>query len=306
MMKLKNLLLIIIFMSLICSSVFAFDPIIDLNEVAEIYLLNKELLNIEYYDAFNEANFISKLKNLWFENSLKSVFFKNYLLQSENSSVKESVMKFIKKEQVEDIYAKAIRIKYSMVEQKDANNLSGVKMVFDGDIIDEKINYSLFTINEYFSDKLRVIYPWNGFSQFSASEGDNFEDDKILMIGGGTNTVTIFLDKYTDETGEEYEKLLKPGVIIDRYEEIYQFDVEEYMFNNEAVEKARFIFAEGFDSYFKDSIRNFDCYLVIKTRSGVTYKVNYFVNMSIININYDNYYDLARLFCMYCLMTVAI
>lgn len=301
----KKITLALLFFNTI-SLLFAFDPIVDLNEASEIYLLNKELINIEFSEDYDESNFDTYLSNLWNDGSLKSIYFKNYLLQSNNDSVRKSVIHFIEREMIDDSYSRAILTKYEMKEIENANNTEGQFLSYDDEVFDEKVSFSLFTVNKYFSESLRVIYPWNSFSQYSITDSDNPGNDVILMVGGGTNTITVFLNAYDDHSGEEYKKLLEPNHITERYEQIYQFDVKEYLFNNESIDSASFIFGEGYDTYFTDSIKNFDVYLAIRTKAGKTYRINYFLNMSTANVNWDNYYDLARLFCLYCLMSVAV
>ena len=302
-MKVKRRL-ITLFMLIVAANLYAFDPIADLNEVGVIYPLNTELLKIEYADDYDDEDFSSKLELIWPEESLRSVYFKNYLLQTEKESIKRSVLDYFTANNINDSYSKAIKTKYNMTEAMDKNNTCEKRLTYNDEIFDEEVNFSLFTLNKYFSDRLQVIYPWNSYSQFVVADDEEKGDSKILMVGGGTNTVTVFLNKYDDSDGEEYDKLLNQQVNKEKYEKVYQFDVDEYMFNNGNVQDASFVFAEGADTFFKGNIRNFDCCLVVHSKTGETYKINYFVNMSTSNVNYDNYFDLYRLFCMYCLMTV--
>lgn len=306
--KMKFFILALVVFS--SSFIFAFDPIVDLNEVPEIFKFNGELIKLEFgedfEDDFSSEKFQQLLETLWNQESLKAIHFKNYLLQTRNDHVKEVVVRFINSYQLGDSYSQAIIKKYKMKEIEDGNNFSGSALSDNNQTFDEKVNYGLFVNERYFGDKLQVTYPWNDYLSL-VDENDQGEDsNKVLVVGGGTNTITIFIEHYSDEDGIEYGKLAEIENMKLKYENISQFEVQEYLFNNEKVAYANFSAAEGKDNNFKSPIRNFECNLLIHTTDGNTYRVNYFLNMSSVNNSIDVFHDLARLVCMYTLMTIAI
>ncbi len=304
---------IIIFLLLInCSIIFAQDGFnsSELEWAGDIVKLNKQFIGYETTDIIQENEIIKLLDELWNVNDIRSIYLKHFLIYTHNQQIQNIVNNYIDTKGICDIYTEIIKNKYNMIQIEDnADNGKSYKYALNNEIFDEDINYILLIQNEYFDNELMLIYPWNKYNEIiikdinTDQKVDN-HDNKIFTYGRGTNTITIFFDKYVDHDLKKYEELLNSNHLYGRYTDLKRVIVTSYLFNNTSIVKAEILFGNGPDTYFTNSIQNGDIFLVIHESSGNTYRVNYFMNISTANNNYKVRIDIWRLLQLYCLMTL--
>lgn len=162
---------------------------------------------------------------------------------------------------------------------------------FMNNTYDENINLASFTEFKPFDDEFGICIPMNNYSILSPNVKTEGTDDKWFMAGGPTNSFTVHV-KETENVNSDRDSMLK-AMNNDYFETRFPdtwviYDLEkEGCLSNSGVDKYLIAYGVGPDI----TIPEIDCCTFItylyREKEKKLYSVEYTMNFSVINSNYD-------------------
>jgi len=223
------------------------------------------------------------------------LLFESYLLKTKNEKIQNYISSYINQNNLQDNFSSTLnRLYQGKPEQYTSNNQKYERINISGNFIDEEIN--LFNMKEItvFNNDLGLMLFDNNWTIVNIKDDITNEKNISLIYGGGTNSIAIYIKQTTNISFNDFKMLQIDGKF---YKEKYS-DYQVIELPNEGIlgrSGADHIFlgvGSGADIAFKD-IDNFSAVMFIYSEKNQTgYKIDYFMNISPKNNNYQIRNDL--------------
>ena len=229
-------------------------------------------------------------------NDLISLQMENFLRDVKNKDVQKKVSDYIKKNKIDTPYTQALLKKYSSTEKKfDDNGHEVIQYSYKEEEFDEDI--ILYNFNEIhpFNDEFGLLLFANDWNVLTLNNNDGTpSDEKTIYVihGGGTNCLTVsFKEIENVNSKEDFAKIINPFIESknqgDQADEwsFYQLN-KTGVLENCGVDEYIIYSRIGPDIIPEISAGSFGAFLYSE-KYGKVYRIDFFLNYSKININYD-------------------
>lgn len=282
-------------------------------EINEIYIPDDDemsyllsaynfLCDMEYGNREVPENYASILYQRDLPNNdYTSLMFRFYLKAMENETMKQQVLDFLADNQPADAFSKSLEKKLKSVKGMAGDS---VQYCYNDEEYDEDIDLFWFREIHPFDDEFGMLFPQNNYQvlTYKSDDGNESGKDVWLICGGGTNSLSVRLREVENIPDEQ---AARDEMNLTFYESKYE--------NWELIDVplAGTLARSGATKYYMgigsgpDVIPEIDCAqingYIWNEKNQKLYTVQYFMNFSQINMNYQARYDMYRYLCFYAL-----
>lgn len=286
----------------------------DMDEMSSFIGNWKYLKRCESGEVVPDEKQIASFFSVVGRNDLISLQMENFLRDVKNKDIQKSVESYIKKNKLNTPFTKALLKKYNSVENKyESSGHEEIQYSYNNEEFDE--NITLYDFNEIhpFNDEFGLLLFNNnwGALRLKDIETDELSDEDhfYLIYGGGTNSISVAFQEYKNvETEEAFADIIN-GFIKSKKEGEQKDEWNFYQLNksgaleNSGVDEYLIYSRIGSELFAPEiSAGDFGAFLYSEKYQKV-YKVEFHVNFSVININYEirqRIFDYVRFFTLFC------
>lgn len=231
-------------------------------------------------------------------NDMTSMLIEAFLLNSENKILLNRMFNIIASSTNEQDgmtpfqVALSRRVFADPVTTTDSDGRESTRYVFMNSSYDENINLAYFNEYKPFDDEFGICIPWNNYGIYTINnESGKVENEKWFIYGGDTNSFVIHVKEV--ENVEPDKESMSKAMNFDYYKNkfpdtwvVYDLDKTNCL-SNSGVDKYLFGYGVGPET----SIPEIDCCTFVaflyREKEKKLYVVDYSMNFSVINSNYE-------------------
>ena len=243
--------------------------------------------------GFDEEVVPVLFERFWNDESMHSLLFENFLLTAENPGLRKQVLDHIKTAGLSDSAAKAVGRKYEA--EKTSYKMDGktqYRYNWNDKYFDENFNlHALEEIYPFEGGMGMLIFDndWSIMTMNQSDSGEALENQLYFVYGGGTNSMFIALRKFPD---------IAPGDFKSKVVDADTGNSQKYEnWKIAALPAAGVLERAGASQIYlgcgtgPDIIPEIDTATFViymySEEQAAAYKVNYFMNFSVINNGYE-------------------
>lgn len=225
------------------------------------------------------------------KDTLHSLMFEAFLRYTKNKSIQDRVLKYIKDKKIDNNFTKNLIKLYASrkITSKNTDGEDVIQYNYKSQEYDENIN--LFWSDEVnvFNNELGFLLFYNNWHIFNINDTNDLNRNIVSLIyGGGTNSITIILQKYANIEEKNIESKFQTELFKKKYEnnwENIEMPLEGILRRSGA---DRIITLHGTGPEIIETIDSGTFIVYLYNRSTkVLYEVSYYMNFSPINIHYS-------------------
>jgi hypothetical protein len=244
-----------------------------------------------------------KLKQLYVmysgKDNISSLLFESYLRFTSNNEVRQRILGIITNNKLNDSFSLSlVRLYNSSVEDVNGKNQQDKRFNYNDVYYDEHINQ--FTQDEIglFDKHLGIMLNRNswGFLEYQNTKDDSKIEDKnnvMAIYGGGTNSMNISFKRIPNISKEDFKiKEIDASIGKKGYQNWKIIELSnEGILHNSGTDLFVIGFGYGPDIFSPIESGRFEGYLY-NSKQNTGYTVDYYMNISPKNNNYENRYRL--------------
>ena len=288
------IILITLSMELLAQETGSFFLYIPDNEAMSDYLNMQSYLKDWDKNEINvdEENLSALFNNYIGKETLESLLFESFLRYTKNKNIQNRVLTYIKKNKLKTNFTESLKKLYAAVPiVKQADGKDVTQYSFNNSEFDENINLFLFDEVGFFNNEIGMLLFDNDWGIMTLKNikdnSDAGKDSFVLIYGGGTNSMTISFDKYSNIDEKNIESKIKTDYY-KKYNDNWKITTLplEGILSRAGADKFIIVYGVGNDNYFKEiEEASFSSYLYNK-RNKVLYEIRFFMNFSSANISF--------------------
>lgn len=248
------------------------------------------------------------------KNTFSSMLYENFFRNTANSEIQKQLQNYILKNNLGNKNLEKALLK-KINSEKESYEQSGktlYKYAYKNTEYDENINLFDFDEVHPFDDEFGMLVfnnDWQVLTFHSTETGEQTDDKNfILMVGGGTNTISIGIEEIENikiNSKEDIEQINKIKNIASKYKDDWFFEEIEQVeiLENCGVDKYYIGYGIGPDRFISEIAGGDFVTCLYNSKTNKVYIVDTYMNFSKININYeikDRLYNYLLFFTLFC------